>query len=232
MGPPNDLPPSYGSSLAPPPQPTTAEPPTYTTATNTPQTRNTPSISNLTLILRGPQIAPSHDLSKPLYVLNRPPQTGLRDVYELSKLTYRLTETTGEGRVRQKEKRIYDFWSNYKTGVDVAGKTGNKSVCVTTYSPLWSSCTVKGHFSCGRSMKARFKKDTSLEWKDEKGEVVAVEVRGDEVSPPRLEVRREVRERDLDLLVACWCARVFRQSVGSQKPQAGFSLERCEYKHP
>lgn len=78
-------------------------------------------------------------------------------------------------------------------------------------------------------MKARFKKDTSLEWKNEAGEVVAVEVRGDDMNPPRLEIRREIKERELDLLVACWCARVFRESVDTQKPQTEFSLERCKY---
>lgn len=232
--PPEDLPPAYDSTLAPPPSSNTpSSPPTYTSATTAPQRTNLPvTNSSLTLYLIGPTIAPSHDLNTPLYLLNRPPTTGLRDVYQISKVLYRLSDTTGEGRIRQRERRIYDFWSNFKTSVDVAGKCGTsttyKGVCITSYSTLWSSCSVKEHFSCGRSMRARFKKEQGLEWKDTSGSLLAVEHRGDENTPPRLELKMELPEKQLDLLVTCWCARVFRENVDADKsPEA--SWERSEY---
>lgn len=233
--PPEDLPPSYDSSLAPPPSTTTpSQPPTYdNVASRSSRANLSPRNQPLTLYLVGDQVCTSHDVDKPLYQLNRPPSSGLRDVYHVSKVVYRLSDTGGEGRIRQKERRIYDFWSNFKTSVDVAGKTDStatyKGVCVTSYSMLWSSCSVKEHFSCGRSMKARIKKDPALEWKSVSGEVLAVEHRGDEAAPPRLEMKAEIPQKELDLLVTCWCARVFRENVDVAKPKEEMSWEKCEY---
>ena len=233
--PPEDLPPSYDSSLAPPPSTTApSQPPTYDNVASRPSRANlSPRNQPLIFYLVGDQICPSHDVDKPLYQLNRPPSSGLRDVYHVSKVVYRLSDTGGEGRIRQKERRIYDFWSNFKMSVDVAGKTDStatyKGVCVTSYSTLWSSCSVKEHFSCGRSMKARIKKDPALEWKSVSGEVLAFEHRGDEAAPPRLEMRAELPQKELDLLITCWCARVFRESVDVGKPKEEMSWEKCEY---
>ncbi|KAG9252239.1 uncharacterized protein F5Z01DRAFT_676123 [Emericellopsis atlantica] len=227
--PPSDAPPSYLDAVAQPPPPPVAvpsssssqpEPPSYDTAN--PETP-APAASEqlLTLILHGTLIHTPEQPTRPLYHLNRPPVNGLRAEYSIFKDIYRLSSTAGQGRIRGKERHLYDFYSVLRSDVQVIGKAGPawsyRTVEMTSSTGAlgsrWMSCVVKGRYEVGRSKKARLlgkDRGNDIEWKDTEGNVVAVEVRtpGD---CPRLEMRRHLEAKELDLVVTCWAARVFRE---------------------
>lgn len=170
--------------------------------------------------------------SRPLYRLSNPPCEATTKVYGVEKVRYRVTDGDGdEPRLRSRLNHIYDFQTKYfyslrdlRAPVVVEGKTSRKrtyrSVKVSASVTGWSGCAAEDHFKAEVRLSGRLQRGegTQILWRNMDGRVVAAETRptrgpeGMVEKPPRLEVREPLDEMDLDLLVTCWAARLWKEA--------------------
>ncbi|OAA33483.1 hypothetical protein AAL_00948 [Moelleriella libera RCEF 2490] len=219
-------------------------PPTYENATSDEAYEQLAGSEGYTLVLDGCHIYPDVPPSRILYELSSPPCGAYRSEYSVQKRRYRLSEAEGEGEIRSRLDHIYDFkdafyhlaHSRHPT-VQIDGLTSTKR----TYKQVllwgrrsgWSTCDAGEHFRAKVPMKQRFKKDGEILWKDAKGALVAVESRakrnqdGEVEVCPRLLVKQVLDEKTLDLLVACWAARVWREAREEQKKAMTWEDCKC-----
>lgn len=196
---------------------------------------NTPlsGTERYTLVLDGCNIYPAAPPSQFLYEISSPPCDALDPIYGVQKWRFRLSDHEGEGTIKSRLDHIYDFQdlrlhsvNSLRPAVKVDGKAGNKrshrEVVLLGGHTGWSTCAAaEGWFKADMSMRDRFKKDGQISWRSRDGVLVAVETRARRGEDgrgraaavlPRLEVRGMLKEKDLDLLVTCWAARVWKEA--------------------
>lgn len=175
-----------------------------------------------------------------LYELSNPVCEIMTTVYGIEKIRHRVTDADYEPKVRSRHDHIYDFENDYRTATSRNIRLNAKASSKRVYHNLVMAlvhpgyCTVKvpGHFTAERSVLGRIRSAEEIVWKDDTGEVVAVELRaardknGQVKSPPRLALKSIIEERDLDLLVTCWCARVWKESEECLKEP--LTWKKCE----
>ncbi|KAG5970622.1 hypothetical protein E4U55_001540 [Claviceps digitariae] len=119
-----------------------------------------------------------------------------------------------------------------RPAIKIDGRAGNRhsyrQVLLQGGHTGWTTCAAtEGWFRAEVSLRDRFKRDGRISWRSRDGRVVAEETRaaarrGDRHGHehgrdlPRLEILAPLREKDLDLLVACWVARVLKEAEGGQ----------------
>ncbi|GAB0133010.1 hypothetical protein EsDP_00001429 [Epichloe bromicola] len=215
-------------------------PPSYEDAIS--HSINTPlsGTERYTLVLDGCNIYPAAPPSQFLYEISSPPRDALDSTYRVQKWRFRLSDHEGEGTIKSRLDHMYDFSdvhlhsvNSLRPAVKVDGRAGNKrshrEVVLLGGHTGWSTCAAaEGWFKADMSMRDRFKKDGQISWRSRDGVLVAVETRarrgededgsgsgsgsGSAAVLPRLEVRGVLKEKDLDLLVTCWAARVWKEA--------------------
>ncbi|KAI9146886.1 hypothetical protein HJFPF1_13456 [Paramyrothecium foliicola] len=168
------------------------------------------------LVLYERNIFAEHEPEKLLYALNEPPADADSSSYCLNKIKYRQAK----GKTTTKVSNLYDIKDpfdvkNYRNPALIKGRAGGDR----TYAEVtleqgengWSSCSTVGWFSA-------FREADGIRWYDAYGNRVATEIEAprdkDEelTTEPRLVIEIPLNERDFDLLVACWVARVWKES--------------------
>ena len=222
---------------------TSPEPPAYDP--NQQASGQLPGSQDFTLILDGRVIYPSEPPSRILYQLSSAPCFATAKVYAVEKVRYRLSENDGEGHVKSRLDHIYDFQTKYfhslrdvRPPVVIDGKTSRKraykSIMLSPSAGAgWSTCSAEGHFKATVSISSRLKGGNGqILWKNTDGLVVAVETRpkrkedGNLETLPRLEVKVALEEKDLDLLVTCWAARLWKEA--SKELKQPLTWKDCE----
>ncbi|KAM6508054.1 hypothetical protein FSOLCH5_013253 [Fusarium solani] len=90
---------------------------------------------------------------------------------------------------------------------------------------------VAGHFKASQGVLDRIKNKNQITWVDTKDRVVGVEFKqslnkdSGQTSPPRIEVKVPLDEKELDLLVTCWCAKVWHET--GKPPKEPMSWQKC-----
>ncbi|UNI20516.1 hypothetical protein JDV02_006595 [Purpureocillium takamizusanense] len=189
-----------------------------------------------TLVLDGCDVYAMDAPSRPLYRLSNPPCEAGTKVYGVQKVRYHIVgghNDDNEPRLRSRLHHIYDFQTKYfyslrdlRSPVVVEGKTSRKrtyrSVKVSASVTGWSGCAAEDHFKAEVRLAARLQRGegggAQVLWRNMDGRVVAAETRptrgpdGVVDKPPRLEVREPLDDMDLDLLVTCWAARLWKEA--------------------
>ncbi|KAF6804770.1 hypothetical protein CPLU01_16041 [Colletotrichum plurivorum] len=165
-------------------------------------------------------------------------------VYGLQKVAYRVVASADGGdKIRTRLDHIYDFsldpLSSLEKGrptnnmVTIDGKLGSKRTFKKTLiMPSVASWKVEGHFRAGASGLHKLKHADEIHWKNPKGDIVAIETvakRDGEkklVGFPQLEIKTAMDDKEMDLLVASWMARVWRQSAEETKEP--MTWKECE----
>ncbi|TQN64767.1 hypothetical protein CSHISOI_10735 [Colletotrichum shisoi] len=170
-----------------------------------------------------------------LYELSNVVTEAKSPIYGVQKVVYRVSQATGSDSVTTKLDHIYDFTQDSLKGLesfkmqmnDVIVIQGQKS-SKRTYKgvhlmPGVGGWKVKDHFKVGDSPAHQLKHENEVHWKNMSGEVVAVETlpkrdKGKNLlNMPQLDVRIPMEDNELDLLVTCWMARLWRQSADETK---------------
>ncbi|KAJ6443219.1 Essential for maintenance of the cell wall protein 1 [Purpureocillium lavendulum] len=197
-----------------------------------------PGSQAFTLVLDGCQVHAIDAPSRLLYRLSNPPCEATTKVYGVEKVRYRVADDGGgdgtgtdEPRLRSRLNHIYDFQTKYfyslrdlRAPVVIEGQTSRKrsyrSVKVSASVTGWSGCAAEDHFKAEVRLSGRLQRGEGAQilWRNMDGRVVAAETRptrgpdGVVDKPPRLEVRESLDEKDLDLLVTCWAARLWKEA--------------------
>lgn len=220
------------------------DPPTYDQATSSQSNQQQAASGRQTLVLDGCKIYSSEDLPKILYELSSAPYEAIASTYDLHKVRYRLSSADGEGDVRNRLDHIYSFKEKstfslreLRQVVVIDGKTSRKrtykEVVLSSGTTGWASCGADGHFSAKIPLTERFKSVNQIVWKNNDGNVVGFETRpkmnqdGSLEEPAQLSVEVPLEAKDLDLLVACWMARLWGESKAKLQEQRSSSNCKC-----
>jgi len=208
-----------------------AEPPSYSTVIGTAdQTANLRTAKLPHFYLDGTLIFPSAPPSRASYELNSPPCEAKSASYEVRKIVYKLsTQGTISGTVRSRVDRIYGFRPFRMPSFLINGRRhvlidglGNGQVDQVEMVPAWhgdAEWTAEGFFKVKQRPGDRFRKHRSVSWFDPNGRELASEERverdadGRVKGSPSLQLLVELEERMVDLLIACWCARLWKESL-------------------
>ncbi|KAH6873943.1 hypothetical protein B0T10DRAFT_522304 [Thelonectria olida] len=201
-----------------------------------------------TLVLDGCLIFSRLNQGRLLYEVSNPPCEASTSIYGVEKIRYRIQEAAGEreAKIRSRRDHIYDFKSNYFSlgmrGVSIIGKGSSKRVFPKVYMSRGlssSSFNIAGHFKTEQSIKNRVQHGSEISWKSKDGTLVAVETKveydkeGRVLEPPRLEIKTMLEEKELDLLVTCWCARVWKHAKDElYEPMSWKEIKGCIENHP
>ncbi|RSL77127.1 hypothetical protein CEP51_009341 [Fusarium floridanum] len=190
------------------------------------------------LVLDDSRIYSAYAPSRTLYELNSPPAYNMTEVYGIEKMRYRVTNSDSEPSLKSRLDHIYDFkaefvskgeyGAGYGKNVLLTGQTSQRRTFpkVTMSQGLsTSSFKVEGLLKADTDLRGRLSRGraNTIIWKDAQGRVIAEETRpqrdkeGKIEEPPRLSIKATVEEKLFDLLVACWCARVWRDAVKDLK---------------
>lgn len=175
------------------------------------------------------------DPPRALYELSNNVCEAKSHIYGLQKIVYRVVDAAGGGdRVRTRLDHIYDFSLDPLASIEKSRPTNNmisidgkgsskRTFKRTLMMPSVASWKVEGHFRAGTGVVRQLKHADEIHWKNTKGEIVAVETvakRDDQkklVGFPQLEIKVAMDDKEMDLLVASWMARVWRQSAEETK---------------
>lgn len=224
-----------------------SNPPSYDTVTSHQPNDHLAGTERYTLILDGCTIYPSEPPSRILYEISNPPCNASTAVYGVQKVRYRLSDHDGEGKLRSRLDHIYDFQNEFfyslkhiRAPVKLQGKTSSKrsykEVKLSSGVSGWSTCSAEGYFKAEIPFGDRLKKDAQIQWKNKDGVVVALEHRlkrddkGEVDLLPRLDVKEVLEEKDMDLLVSCWAARLWKEAEGDLKE--AMTWEDCKFYCP
>ncbi|KAM5354117.1 hypothetical protein ACJ41O_000767 [Fusarium nematophilum] len=204
-------------------QPTLPHPPSYDAAQDQP-----PAPEDLpTLVLDGCNVFSVYAPSRTLYQLSNPPCDASTKVYGIEKIRYRVADASSEPSLKSRVGHIYDFkgdWTSLnERNVELIGKTSQKRTFpkLTMSQGLSpSSFKVSDLLKADPDMKGRLNqgRNNIIVWRDADGQVIARETRmtrdkqGKALDLPRLAVGATMEEKLFDLLVACWCARVWKEA--------------------
>ncbi|KAF4894982.1 hypothetical protein CGCF415_v012162 [Colletotrichum fructicola] len=173
------------------------------------------------------------DPPRELYELSNDVCEAKSVVYGVQKVAYRVTQAAGGDKVRTRLDHIYDFSLDPLAGLEsskladavvIEGKMNSKRTHKEIHLvPGVSSWKVKDHFKAGESVMHKLKHADEIQWKNTKGEVIAVETVAKRDAEkklscfPQLEIKMAMDDKEMDLLVTSWVARVWRQSASELK---------------
>ncbi|KAF5017598.1 hypothetical protein F66182_10450 [Fusarium sp. NRRL 66182] len=177
-----------------------------------------------TLVLDGTRIYSTYAPCRILYELSNPPYDASTKVYGIEKMRYRVADAEYEPQLKSRVDHIYDFKDEFTSrGVALTGKTSQKR----TYPKLTmsrgiaaTSVKVSGLLKADPPLRDRMNQghNNTVVWKDDAGQTIAVETRlqRDKENKiqelPRLAIKTVLEEKLYDLLVTCWCARVWKEA--------------------
>ncbi|KAK8920788.1 hypothetical protein H634G_00119 [Metarhizium anisopliae BRIP 53293] len=207
----------------------TQHPPTYQQVTGTPSSEQHAASGQETLVLDGRTIISAQEPFHVLYELNTSPCDAITRACDLHKVRYQLSRADGEGQVRNRLDHIYTFKEkstfslrDLRKHVLIEGKTSQKrtykETLLSSGTTGWTSCTADGHFTARIPITDRLKSSSQIVWKSPDGTTAALEARpkrradGSLTGLAQLNVEAPLKAKDLDLLVACWMARLWRES--------------------
>ncbi|KAL0944730.1 uncharacterized protein CTRU02_202617 [Colletotrichum truncatum] len=186
-----------------------------------------------TLFLDRTTIFANTDPPRALYELSNNVCEAKSIIYALQKVAYRVTSSAGGDKIRTRLDHIYDISLDPLTGFDMAklhdvvvieGKMSSKRTYKQNHLvPGVSSWKVKDHFKAGESAVQQLKHANEIHWKNMQGDIIAVETvaKRDEkknlTGLPQLEIKVAMEDKEMDLLVASWMARLWRQSASETK---------------
>ncbi|KAK2041951.1 hypothetical protein LZ31DRAFT_543722 [Colletotrichum somersetense] len=168
-----------------------------------------------------------------LYELSNIVTEAKSPIYGVQKVVYRVSP--GSDRIRTRLDHIYDFTQDplkalesYKIQLNdvviIEGQTSSKRTYKEVHlMPGVAGWKVKDHFKVGDSTAHQLKHENEIHWKNMEGEVIAIETlpRRDKekklVNMPQLEIKTPMEDKELDLLVTSWMARLWRQSADETK---------------
>lgn len=186
-----------------------------------------------TLILDGCKIYSTSFPSRVLYELSNPPCDGGHPAYGLDKVTYKTLD--GEVK-RRRATYIYDLRTEIGSLTGKLSIHGQRSSKFTERNVLMARGVSTSYYKLPGHLKvtpALAEPKCKLSWRSDGGKALATELRGTRdaqnkmVVMPRLEVSGEMSEKELDLLVAAWCARVWQESAKDTKEP--MSWGKCEF---
>ncbi|TQV95347.1 hypothetical protein IF1G_06334 [Cordyceps javanica] len=217
------------------------EPPTYDQATACHPNQQQAAIGPQTLILEGFKIYTAEDHTVTLYELSSSPREAIANSYNIYKTRYRLAAADGEGDITSRQDHIYQFQEKStfslrraRPKVVITGHCSKqrtyKEVILSGRSSGWTSCRSEGHFSAATPTIRLFQNSKHITWKNASGEIVGYEpfIKKGSEEPSRLIVEAILDAKDLDLLVACWMARLWKESKAwayKQLPSADCKLK-------
>lgn len=197
-----------------------------------------------TFVLDGCNVYTPSSPSNLLYEVSHPPGNppGIVHAFGVEKIRYRRVQQDGETVLKSRHDHIYDFKPNPKLSstftrtMILDPKASRKRVFHDVemkqgLSP--SSFTVEGHFKVERNVMNRLKQGNEIVWKGTDGSIIAIETVGERDKSgtlknlPKLEVKVQLEEKVLDLLVTCWLVRVYKESVKETKQPLSWSECKC-----
>ncbi|KAL7788339.1 hypothetical protein V8C37DRAFT_235345 [Trichoderma ceciliae] len=224
-------------------------PPSYEDVSNHGPRVQLPIGELLSLALDGRCVYSATNPSLVYYELSAAPLQATSVIYVVKKVKYRLSGDDRGGRLRTRHDDIYLFRDAYVNlyaprRIVIDGRSNDarcyKEVKLSPGFTGWSTCSAAGHFKAKMGFGDRWRNHHQVIWKDDSGLIVAVE---DAASPasgapesPRTQAAPAVRclkllrmldEKDLDLLVTCWTARLWKQA---QKSLGGAPMGRSRVK--
>ncbi|KAH7140320.1 hypothetical protein B0J13DRAFT_63220 [Dactylonectria estremocensis] len=160
-----------------------------------------------------------------LYELSNPPCGAGTTIYAIEKIRYRKSQHQGETNPRSRVDHIYDFHNDWLStsmrDVEILGKASSKRVYPKVKMSQGVGPThfkVKDHFKVEKPLLNRVQSGSELVWKDTDGRTVAIETMVDRDEEgivtrlPQLKMKESLDEKDQDLLVTCWCARLWKEA--------------------
>ncbi|KAK2011585.1 hypothetical protein LZ32DRAFT_648461 [Colletotrichum eremochloae] len=156
-------------------------------------------------------------------------------IYGVQKVVYRVSPAVGSDKIRTRLDHIYDFTQDplkalesYKMQLNnvvvIRGQMSSKKTYKEVHlMPGVTGWKIKDHFKVGDSPAHQLKHENEVHWKNMEGEVVAIETlpkRDKEkklLNMPQLEIKIPMEDKELDLLVTSWMARLWRQSADETK---------------
>ncbi|KAF4972328.1 hypothetical protein FSARC_1107 [Fusarium sarcochroum] len=210
----------------------TEHPPTYDNIQSQPQSQ-TQQEEQLqapedlpTLILDGTKIYSAYAPSRLLYEISNAPADASAKIYGIEKIRYRVADADYEPKLKSRVDHIYDFKADWTTLSGSTMKLYGKTHPKRTYPEVSMSKGLGGTIKVDDLLKAEAPirdrlnqgKNNTIVWKDEQGQVLAVETRlqrdkeNNVQELPRLAIKAAVEEKLYDLLVTCWCARVWKEA--------------------
>ncbi|WYZ44968.1 hypothetical protein EsH8_VIII_000284 [Colletotrichum jinshuiense] len=175
------------------------------------------------------------DPPRALYELSNPVCDAKSLVYGVQKVAYRVSSTAGSDKVRTRLDHIYDITQDPLKALEslklqlndvvvIQGKMSSKKTFKEVHlMPGAVGWKVKDHFKAGDSAAHQLKHQNEIHWKNTNGEVIAVETvakrdkQKNLLGFPKLDIKAPMEDKELDLLVTSWLARVWRQSVDETK---------------
>lgn len=223
-------------------------PPTYQDVSAAGPRHNLASSDPPTLILDGYTIHAEAQPARPLYELGLAPMSGRNGICGIEKIWYSVGAAAADGSPRQHRRFIYElriFLSiDHMFGhVEIIGKAGpsrSHRKMQLAGGAGWATCKAEGHFKAQTSLGQRLfnrgggvgeKKLVHVEWKDMDGKVVALEEfpskpkdGSEPVDLARLNVQVTLEDKELDALVACWLARIWRVRRSQTKEPLSWAM--------
>ncbi|KAL7905287.1 hypothetical protein GGI35DRAFT_143204 [Trichoderma velutinum] len=217
-------------------------PPSYQEVSNHGPRVQLPIGELLSLALDGRSVYSATNPELVYYELSAAPLQATSLIYVVKKVKYRLAGDLRVGRLRTRHDDIYLFRDAYVNfyaprRIVIDGKSSDarcyKDVKLSPGLMGWSTCSASGHFTAKTALRDRWRQHYQVIWKDASGRIVAMEdkaipsvpVNGavtapdsDHAAPPPvpcLKLLRMLDEKDLDLLVTCWTARLWKQAQTS-----------------
>ncbi|KAB5511703.1 hypothetical protein GE09DRAFT_639319 [Coniochaeta sp. 2T2.1] len=211
---------------------TDSEPPSYSSviASSDPAVKSHGPTQLPHFYLDGTLIFPSAPPARASYEINSPPCEAKSASYEVRKIVYKLsTHGSSSGTVRSRVERIYGFRPFRMPSFLINGRRhmlidglGKGQVDQVEMVPAWhgdASWTVEGYFKAKQSKGDQFRRRRSVSWLDQNDRVVAIEERverdsyGKVKGLPELQLLAHMDEKMVDLLVTCWSARLWKESL-------------------
>jgi hypothetical protein len=211
-----------------------SDPPSYETSRQNPASVSLSTTEPLSLVVNGTHIYLSSPPSQALYELTRP-LDGSGKITGIQQIGHKISAgSCNDPIVISHERLLYEFrpWHERESTMEVKGK--RKSCCETVW--IQRSLGLRGHtwsvqvkdlkeksFTVRQNFQSLFQDQKSLEWKDESGRLVAIEVKSrvetgrEGTSLPRLDIRAVLDEKQLNLLVTAWCARIWQEAMYATK---------------
>jgi hypothetical protein len=207
---------------------TSAEPPSYEVSVGLAGATTSPNAELPHFVLHGTLIFPSPPPSRAVYELNSPPCDAKSGTYELRKIAYRVS-ARGEGGVRSRVDPIYAI---RPFRVPLWLSSGRKHVLINGLekgrtkeahmAPAWDAPVGWGvkelRLRSEQRFVDRFRRKGAVVWVNRAGVLIAEETRstrnweGKVERLPGLKVHIQLEEGLLDILVACWVARLWKEA--------------------
>lgn len=229
------------------------EPPAYHDVSAADPRSNLASSDPPTLLLDGYTVHAESQPDRPLYELGLAPMTGRNGICGIERVWYSVG-ADGEGRPKPRKRFIYELqiWPSVDHvfgHVEIVGKSSRSFAKMQLVGGAgWASCKAEGHFKAQTSLSSRLfgrggssgsgsgeSKMVQVEWKDMEGKVVAWEefpTKKDGSEPSelaRLNVQVAMEDKELDALVACWMARVWKVRRSQTKEPLSWAMGESEH---